>query len=97
MKVETVITCPLGSKCQEVVDGKMHQCAWFIELKGKNPQTGDEIDEGNCAMAWQPILLIENSSQTRDVARSVQDLRNRTLEQQKKAIEVIQNAESSSS
>lgn len=76
MKVETVLTCPLGSKCEEVVDGKIHRCAWFTTLKGQNPQTGEDIDEQGCAMTWLPVLLVENARTSRSTTAAVESLRN---------------------
>ena len=41
------------------------QCAWFTLVRGTNPNTGKEVDEWACAVAWLPVLLIENSQQQR--------------------------------
>lgn len=90
--LEVDIICPLGGKCEEVVGGKIHRCAWYVELEGENPQNGMLIKESKCAMAWQPILMVEGSRETGRVAASVQSLRNETVKQQEKAIEVIKHA-----
>jgi hypothetical protein len=76
MSVKTELTCPLGSKCEEVRDNALHRCAWFIELAGRNPNTGQEVNERGCAMAWVPILLIENSQQQKSTAAAVESFRN---------------------
>lgn len=76
MSIETVLTCPLGSKCEEVKDGKIHRCAWSIELDGTNPNTGETAKERGCAMAWMPVLLIENSKQQRATSVAVESFRN---------------------
>jgi len=76
MTIETVLTCPLGSKCEEIRDGKIHRCAWSIELDGINPNTDQVVKERGCAMAWMPILLIENSRQQRSTAAAVESFRN---------------------
>ena len=81
MDIETLLTCPLGSKCKEVKDNKIHQCAWFIKLAGKNPTTGEDIDEYGCAMAWTPILLIENANTNRGQTAAIESLRNETVAQ----------------
>ena len=80
--LETVTTCPLGSECQEVKDGKMYQCAWYIKLQGKDPQTGKDVDDYRCAIAWQPILAIEGNGASHGIAASVQSLRNETVKRQ---------------
>ena len=76
MDIKTVLTCPLGSKCEEVKDGAIHRCAWYITLAGTNPNTGDKVDEKGCAMAWLPMLMIENSMQQRSTSAAVESFRN---------------------
>lgn len=76
MAIETVLTCPLGSKCEEIRDGKVHRCAWYIKLQGTNPNTEEQVDEHGCAMAWMPVLLIENGRQQRSTAAAVESFRN---------------------
>ena len=79
MKIETVLTCPLGSKCEEARDGKIYRCAWFTKLAGENPQTGELIDEQGCAMSWMPMLLIENGRQQRSTSAAVESFRNEVV------------------
>lgn len=76
MDIKTVLTCPLGSKCEEVKDGAIHRCAWYTTLAGTNPNTGDKVDEKGCAMAWLPMLMIENSMQQRSTSAAVESFRN---------------------
>ena len=79
MTIETVNFCPLGSSCETIKDGKIHKCMWHVKLVGKDPQTGDEMDQWGCAMAWQPLLMIENSRQQRSTAAGVESLRNEVV------------------
>lgn len=76
MSIEVVTSCPLGSKCEEIKDGKIHRCAWFTQLAGTNPQTGEQLNERGCAMAWLPVLLVENSQQQRATGAAVESFRN---------------------
>ena len=76
MKLEVVLTCPLGHKCEEAKDGKIHRCAWFTQLAGTNPNTGEQTDEKACAMGWLPVLLVENSMQQRSTSAAVESFRN---------------------
>jgi hypothetical protein len=76
MELKTVLTCPLGAKCEEARDGALHRCAWFVQLAGQNPQTGEQIDERGCAMSWLPVLLIENARVTRGTSAAVESCRN---------------------
>lgn len=63
--------CPLMKK-----DCIGLQCAWFTQVRGKNPNTGKEVDEWACAIAWLPVLLIENSQQQRSTGAAVESFRN---------------------
>ena len=76
MEIKTVLTCPLGSKCEEVKDGAIHRCAWYTKLAGTNPNTGEQTDEKGCAMSWLPMLMIENSMQQRSTSAAVESFRN---------------------
>lgn len=71
MKLEPGKFCPLIKK-----DCVGLQCNWFMLVRGKNPQTGDDIDEWGCAMTWMPVLLIENSQQQRQTGAAVESFRN---------------------
>jgi hypothetical protein len=68
--------CPLGAQCEEVKDGAIHRCMWHIKVRGANPNTGEELDEWRCAMAWLPLMLIENSQQQRQTGAAVESFRN---------------------
>lgn len=76
MEIKTLTSCPLGSKCEEIKAEAVHRCAWFVQLAGTNPNTGETIDERGCAMRWVPILLIENSQQQRSTSAAVESFRN---------------------
>lgn len=76
MEIKTLLTCPLGSKCEEVKDGAIHRCAWYTKLAGTNPNTGEIVDEQGCAMSWLPMLLVENSMQQRSTSAAVESFRN---------------------
>jgi hypothetical protein len=41
-----------------------------------NPNTGEQVDDWGCAIAWLPVLLIENSQQQRQTGAAVESLRN---------------------
>lgn len=51
-------------------------CAWFMKVQGKNPNTGKDIEDWGCAMAWLPVLMIENSQQQRQTGAAVESFRN---------------------
>jgi hypothetical protein len=72
MKIEPKNGCPLDSfrPCRQL------DCAWFIQVRGTNPNTGLEVDEWACSMAWMPMLMIENSQQQRQTGAAVESFRN---------------------
>jgi hypothetical protein len=79
MPIKTITSCPLGSKCEEIKADAIHRCAWFIQLAGTNPNTGEAIDERGCAMSWMPILMIENSRQQLHTSAAVESFRNEVV------------------
>lgn len=72
MKIESKTNCPMDSfnPCRQT------DCAWFMQVRGMNPNTGAEVDEWGCAVAWMPVLLIENSQQQRHTGAAVESFRN---------------------
>lgn len=48
----------------------------MTQIRGSNPNTGAEIDEYGCAIAWLPMLLIEGSQQQRQTGAAVESFRN---------------------
>ena len=73
------IICPLGSKCEEIKDGKIYRCAWYTKLKGKDPQSEEQVEEWGCAIAWMPLMQVEVAQMSRGVNESVSSLRNEVV------------------
>lgn len=80
MEIETKLFCPLGYECEQIVDNKIHKCMWHTKLSGNDPATGEPMDKWGCAMAWMPILMIENSMQQRQTAAAVESFRNEMVQ-----------------
>jgi len=72
MQIESKTNCPLDgfNPCRQL------ECSWFMKVAGTNPNTGKEMEEWGCAMAWMPILMIENSQQQRQTGAAVESFRN---------------------
>ena len=63
--------CPLlNKKCIK------HQCIWYNMLQGTHPQTGQDVQEWGCSIAWLPLLLVENSKATVGVKAATESFRN---------------------
>lgn len=69
--------CPLlNKKCIK------HQCVWYNMLQGKHPQTGLDVQEWGCSIAWLPLLLVENSSKLNGVQAATESFRNEMVKGQ---------------
>jgi len=62
---------------------KEHECRFYINVQGKNPNTGQDVNQWDCAVAWIPLLLIENSQQQRQTGAAVESFRNEMVEMNK--------------
>jgi hypothetical protein len=80
--------CPLNKfePCKEL------DCSWFIQLRGTDPNSGKEIDEWGCAVAWMPMLLIENSQQSRQTGAAVESFRNEFVKEQQNLVVSLTDA-----
>ena len=84
MQLKTGSLCPLLKK-----DCVQMQCSWFTQLRGKNPQTGADVDEWGCAVTWLPMLLIENSQQQRQTGAAVEAFRNEMVKAKKSSQQAL--------
>lgn len=77
--------CPLNNfqPCKQM------ECAWFMKINGKNPNTGQEIEEWGCAVAWLPIMMIENSQQQRQTGAAVESFRNEMVKSNEVSRELL--------
>lgn len=78
--------CPFNGQDMSTV---CHACPMWIKLRGANPNTGEEIDRWDCSFALLPLLLIENSQQTRQAGAAIESLRNETVRTTEQACRVI--------
>jgi hypothetical protein len=82
-ELEIVFTCPLGSVCEEIKDNKIHRCMWYTKVVGVNPNTGEEVNDWQCAITWMPTLQVETSQTQRGVSSALESFRNETVKGQK--------------
>lgn len=85
MKIEAKPNCPLNGfePCKQL------DCAWFLKIRGANPNTGEEVDEWGCSMAWLPVLMIENSQQQRQTGSAVESFRNEMVKANEMSQQVL--------
>ncbi len=63
--------CPFWQKPMSEV---CHNCELWKKLRGRDPQSMQEMDEYRCSFWWLPTLLIENSAQQRSTAAAVETM-----------------------
>ena len=81
MARDAKVICPLmgGEECVEdgaIRNGELVKCRFWVVVQGKHPQTGETVNNGDCAMAWTPVLMIENSKINRETGAAVESFRN---------------------
>lgn len=74
MKLEPGKFCPLIKK-----DCIGLACSWFTLVRGTEPQSGREVDEWACAIAWLPMLQINTANEVRQGAAATESLRNEVV------------------
>lgn len=75
MQLQPGTYCPLIKK-----NCLGNKCSWFTQVRGTNPNTGQEVDEWGCAMTWLPVLLIENAQQSRHAGAAIESFRNEMVD-----------------
>ena len=85
MKLTVKDNCPLDNfnPCRQF------ECAWFMEVKGTNPNTGEEANEWGCAMAFMPIMMMSNAQQSRQTGAAVESFRNEMVKSNQKSNELM--------
>ena len=85
MQIKPEVNCPLNKfkRCKGL------ECSWFVQIRGTNPNTGEEVDDWACAVAWLPTLLIENASQSRQTGAAVESFRNEMVKAQEASVRVL--------
>lgn len=84
MKLKPGNFCPLIQ-----ADCKGLECSWFTQVRGHNPNTGEDVDEWACAVNWLPMLMIENSQQQRQTGAAVESFRNEMSQAQAMSQQVL--------
>jgi hypothetical protein len=84
MQIKPGNFCPLIKKpCMGI------ECSWMTQIRGTNPNTGAEVDEYGCAIAWLPMLMIENSQQQRQTGAAVESFRNEMVKANETSQQVL--------
>ncbi len=81
------LNCPQWQKPMSEV---CHKCPKWIQVRGKNPNTGQDVDEWNCADALLPMLLIEVAQQARQAGAATESFRNEVVDMAQKRARVVE-------
>ena len=83
--MEAKANCPLNKfePCKQL------DCAWFIKIRGVNPNTGEEVDDWGCTMAWMPVLLVENAQMSRQTGAAVESFRNEMVKSNEASQQIL--------
>ena len=47
-----------------------------MQMRGQDPNTGEDVDDWGCVVAWLPKLLLENALMSRQTGAAVESFRN---------------------
>ena len=79
--------CPLlRRKCIE------SECAFWMQLRGAHPQTGEPVDEYDCAARWLVVTQIEASKEMRQGAAAIESFRNEMVRQGERMAQQVEAA-----
>lgn len=66
--------CPLIKKdCVGI------KCAWYTQMRGTNPNTGEPVDEWGCAVSWMPFMAVEIAQKSNQTGAAVESFRNEVV------------------
>lgn len=54
-------------------------CPKFVSVRGRDPQTGADVDRHGCVDSFLPLLLIENAQMSRQTGAAVESFRNEVV------------------
>ena len=76
--------CPLIK-----IDCVVLTCAWHTIVQGIDTNTGNQVDNYECAISWLPMLLIENSGQQRSTGAAVESFRNEMVKSNEQSQQLL--------
>lgn len=77
-KSRSQLSCPfMGGKKMCTV---CHKCNFWEHIRGKNPNTGEDIDRWDCTLKLQYLMQMENNKFTYELGSAVESMRNVNVE-----------------
>jgi hypothetical protein len=91
-----IADCPLGAKCEEIKTENekpvIYRCPWYVQVRGVDVNTGQQIDNWSCAIAWMPTLMINTANESRKGAAATESFRNEMVKQGTQVQQVTRGA-----
>ena len=81
------IKCPatgFAKTCHSIVT--KCTCPKFVNVRGRDPQTGIDHDRWGCVDGFLPLLLIENAQMSRQTGAAVESFRNEVVKEREEAV-----------
>lgn len=78
------IKCPatgFSRTCKSIVS--KCTCPKFVQIRGKNPQTGADVDQWGCVDNFLPMLLIAGAQASRQTGAAIESFRNEVVQAEK--------------
>jgi hypothetical protein len=78
------IRCPatgFTNSCRAIVT--VHTCPKFVCIRGKDPQTGVDVDQWGCVDGFLPMLLLAGAQASRQTSAAVESFRNEVVKAEK--------------
>jgi hypothetical protein len=69
-------TCPFNGKDVSKVCAT---CPLYVQVRGRDTNTGREVDHWGCSFSFLPMMLIENTGQQRQTGAAIESLRNEVV------------------
>lgn len=95
MAQDKKILCPMmGGECIEdgaIRNGELVACRFWVHVQGKNPQTGETVNNSDCSIAWMPVLMIENSKVNRESGAAIESFRNEMVKTNATSMQLLFN------
>ena len=81
-----------GDECVEdgaIRNGELVKCRFWVHVMGTNPQTGETVNNADCAFCWTPVLMIENSKVNRETGAAIESFRNEMVNANQSSNQVL--------
>lgn len=90
--MKVVLTCPLGSTCEEIKDNAIYRCRWYINMQWVNPITGEKADEWQCAIPLQNVQMVELCRTNDGLGAAIESFRNEMVKNNTDSLTLMKNA-----